>query len=74
MTLTSMTVTSNKDQTTVVDREYHWLPISIAPLGKKIQLINEAAGVATYGIVGTEESFFTHWAPLPTFRKNNDNT
>lgn len=62
---------TNKDRTTVIDPSYHWQPISTAPLGKKVQLINEAAGVATYGQVnGTKEQFFTHWAPLPTFAKH----
>lgn len=61
---------TNKDRTTVIDPSYHWQPISTAPLGKKVQLINEAAGVATYGQVnGSKEQFFTHWAPLPTFAK-----
>ena len=61
---------TNKDKTAVIDPSYHWMPISTAPLGKKVQLINEAAGVATYGQVnGSKEQFFTHWAPLPTFEK-----
>ena len=61
---------TNKDRTAVIDPSYHWQPISTAPLGKKIQLINEKAGVAVYGSVNPlNEQFFTHWAPLPTFVK-----
>lgn len=61
---------TNKDRTTVIDPSYHWQPISTAPLGKKVQLINKAAGVAVYGSVNPlNEQFFTHWAPLPTFVK-----
>lgn len=61
---------TNKDRTAVIDPSYHWQPISTAPLGKKVQLINEKAGVAVYGSVNPlNEQFFTHWAPLPTFVK-----
>lgn len=61
---------TNKDRTTVIDPSYHWQPISTAPFGKKVQLINKDAGVAVYGHVNaTKEQFFTHWAPLPTFEK-----
>ena len=61
---------TNKDRTTVIDPSYHWQPISTAPLSKKVQLINEAAGVAVYGSVNPlNEQCFTHWAPLPTFAK-----
>lgn len=61
---------TNKDRTTVIDPSYHWQPISTAPLGKKVQLINKDAGVAIYGQANaSKEQFFTHWAPLPTFGK-----
>lgn len=61
---------TNKDRTTVIDPSYHWQPISTAPLGKKVQLINKDAGVAVYGQANaSKEQFFTHWAPLPTFGK-----
>jgi hypothetical protein len=54
-----------------VDKSYHWRPIDDnTPMGVKIQLINEHTGVAVYGQwVGNR--FFTHWAPLPTFRKSD---
>ena len=33
-----------------------------------MQLINRKAGVAAYGTLGTDPFFWTHYAPLPTFR------
>jgi hypothetical protein len=62
---------SNVDNTRValVDRGYHWNPInSSAPQGSKMQLINRRFGVAIYGSINSREQFFTHWAPLPTFK------
>ena len=52
-----------------VDDGFHWLPIgTTTPRGCKLQLINRAAGVAVYGVLGTQVEFWTHWAPLPTFK------
>ncbi len=49
---------------------FHWMPIDAnTPRGCKLQLINEFAGVACYGSLGTADFYWTHWAPLPTFRK-----
>ncbi len=57
------------DRSAAVDRDYKWLPIDAnTPRGVKLQLINKTAGVAQYGRLGTREDFFTHWAPLPTFK------
>jgi hypothetical protein len=55
-----------------VDREYYWLPIESCPMGVKVQLINKEYGVAVYGQYRPKEVFWTHWAPLPVFRKDND--
>ena len=56
-------------RTASVDRAYHWLPITPeTPRGVKMQLINRKAGVAAYGTLGTDPFFWTHYAPLPTFR------
>lgn len=53
----------------LTDPGYHWQPINAAtPRGVKMQVINRYAGVAVQGSVGSKESYFTHWAPLPTFR------
>jgi hypothetical protein len=53
----------------LTDKGYHWLEIDAqTPRGAKVQLINRQAGVAIYGTIGSHEKFFTHWAPLPTFK------
>lgn len=60
--------TLSTDRAAAVDRGYKWLPIDAdTPRGVKLQLINRVAGVAQYGRLGTVETFYTHWAPLPTF-------
>ena len=52
----------------VVDHRYHWIPIDAsAPRGSKVQIISRPAGNATYGRLLGADSFWTHWAPLPTF-------
>ena len=64
-----MTETSHTGAATI-DREYRWRPIdAYAPLGTKVQLINRRDGVATYGLLFSHNSHWTHWAPLPTFAK-----
>lgn len=64
-----MTIRTTTDKAAVVDTQYHWRPIdSSTPRGVKLQLINERLRVATYGSVSAKETFFTHWAPLPTFK------
>ena len=55
-----------------VDREYYWLPIATCPQGVKVQLVNRMYGVAVYGQYRSKEKFWTHWAPLPVFRKEKD--
>lgn len=62
---------ANHDNTRValIDREYHWNVIDgSTPHGAKMQLISRPYGVAIYGSISSREKFFTHWAPLPTFR------
>ena len=61
----------NTDNTVAVDREYYWRPIAQCPLGVKVQLINRRYGVAAYGTYNGKDGFWTHWAPLPVFRKDN---
>lgn len=52
----------------VVDRTYHWRPITrTTPRGVKLQLIRASAGVAVYGALSEHDDWYTHWAPLPTF-------
>ncbi len=62
----------NAAKTVAVDREYYWRPIATCPAGVKVQLINRMYGVAVYGQYRPKEHFWTHWAPLPVFRKEND--
>ena len=59
----------NTDHTAAVDTQVYWRTIDAdTPQGVKVQLINQKAGVATYGVV-QRGGFFTHWAPMPRFRK-----
>ena len=61
--------TADSTKAAIVDRSYHWRAIDdSAPRGAKLQLINRGAGIATYGRLGTDAGFWTHWAPLPTFK------
>ena len=55
-----------------VDRAYHWRAVSAdTPRGTKLQLINQADGVAHHSQYqpGSE---WTHWAPLPTFSNDEE--
>lgn len=55
----------------LVDDTYYWRCIDQnTPRGAKLQLINRAAGVATYGSLATDPGFWTHWAPLPRFEES----
>jgi hypothetical protein len=59
---------TNSDKSAVVDPTRHYMPIDKdTPRGSKVLMINRSARVATIGSIGTHETFFTHWAPLPTF-------
>ena len=62
----------NTERTVAVDREYYWRPIAGCPRGVKVQLINRRYGVASYGNYTGKDGFWTHWAPLPVFRKENE--
>ena len=62
---------SDRDNTRValIDKGYHWNLIDgNSPHGSKMQLVNRRYGVAIYGSISSREQFFTHWAPLPTFK------
>lgn len=56
-----------------VDHEYFWRHINSCPLGVKVQLLGKG-GVAIYGQYNGRESFYTHWAPLPKLKKDNNET
>jgi predicted ribosome-associated RNA-binding protein Tma20 len=61
----------NSAKTVAVDREYYWQPIATCPLGVKVQLINCRSGIAVYGVHRAKDNFWTHWAPLPVFRRED---
>lgn len=66
-----MTTRLNTDKSAVVDSEYYWREIATEPppRGAKLQLINFKAGIAQYGIYTSANDWYTHWAPLPVFKK-----
>jgi hypothetical protein len=55
-----------------VDVTYFWQPISTCPRGVKVQLLGKG-GVAMYGIFTRNDTFYTHWAPLPKVPKGETN-
>ena len=68
-----MTLTTTRGKEVVVDKDYHWIPITEKdhPFpGSKVQLINRFNGCATYGswLPGSE---WTHYAGLPTFHPDD---
>ena len=63
------TVAKDKSAAAAIDHGYHWRRVDAdTPIGVKMQLINRRYGVATYGMLTSDKQFFTHWAPLPTFK------
>ena len=66
-----MTHKLNTDKTALVATDYYWLPIDAnTPLGVKLLLINQGAGVATLGQY-FKTGHFTHYAALPKFKKEH---
>lgn len=65
-----MTTRLSNDKAAVVDSAYHWREIATDPpaSGAKVQLIRREAGVAQYGTYLASNTWYTHWAPLPTFK------
>ena len=62
----------NGEKTVAIDPEYHWREIDKdTPRGVKLQLINKRYGVAIYSQYMGDD-YFTHWSPLPTFKKINE--
>lgn len=53
-----------------VDPKYYWLPIDTCPKGVKVQLIARKTGVAQYGKLDKDNTYYTHWQRLPTFKKD----
>ena len=70
---TTSTQRLSTDKAAFIDTDYKWQKITAdSPRGVKLQLINKRFGVASYGRLYGEESYYTHWAPLPTFKKELD--
>jgi hypothetical protein len=62
---TPPTHTINTAGTVAVATDTYWIPIDKdAPRSVKLQLLS-IGGVAQYGTLGSDPTFFTHWAPLP---------
>lgn len=51
------------------DTEYHWLSMDTCPIGVKVQL-RGIGGIAVYNKWNGKDDFWTHWAPIPTLRKD----
>lgn len=60
------------DRAAVVAPDMHWLSVAEAPppRGAKVLLINRSLGTATLGH-WSAGSPWTHWFPLPTFKKEH---
>ena len=57
----------------LVHKKLYWLPIQPStPRGLKCFLINRKARSASIGTVANNESFFTHYFPIPTFARDED--
>lgn len=64
------THTLNSDSIAVISLDTQWIPIDEhTPRGAKLQLISKKYGVAQYGIHMPGDMYFTHWYPMPSFKK-----
>ena len=60
--------TLNSTKTVAVAADTYWIPIDKdTPRSAKLQLLS-IGGVAQYGTLGSDVSFYTHWCPLPKKR------
>ena len=67
---TAPTHTLNSTKTVAVANDVYWLPIDAdTPRSAKLQLLS-IGGVAQYGVLGSDTSFYTHWCPLPKKAKS----
>ena len=59
------TFTINSTNTIAVAIDTYWMPINDeTPRNVKLQLLS-IGGVAQYGTLQADTSFYTHWCPLP---------
>jgi len=62
----------SSDGAAVVNHAAHWMPINDStPRGVKMMLISDKYGIAQISIYSPSDKYFTHWHPLPTFKKEN---
>ena len=63
----------SSDRAAMVEPSQHWIRIEeeTAPNpGSKVLLINEHYGVAIVSTWRPSDTYWTHWYPLPTFKKD----
>ena len=62
---TAPTHVLNSTKTVAVATDVYWMPIDKdTPRSVKLQLLS-IGGVAQYGTLGSDPTFFTHWCPVP---------
>ena len=68
-----MTIKTTTDKAAVVDTSIHWIDAAkqAPPMNAKLLCINKRQGVAVLSSWIASHGF-THWAPLPTFKKGTD--
>ncbi|MCE2983412.1 MAG: hypothetical protein LW832_07585, partial [Parachlamydia sp.] len=67
----NMNYKQSSDGCAIVDADYHWIEINDdTPINAMMLLINKHSGVLHKGTHNKLNNFFTHWAPLPTFKKD----
>jgi len=68
-----MTHKIDSTATVLVATDFYWREIDAAtPLGLKLLLINQTAGVATLGQLVNRGGYWTHWASLPVFKDRRE--
>ena len=69
-----MTIAPTASKAAMVDKDYHWIDAKVTPppRGPKMLLIDRRLGVAVLG-AWRDSDYWTHWCPLPTFEKENEN-
>ena len=66
---TTPTHTINSTKTVAVATDTYWMPIDKdTPRSVKLQLLS-IGGVAQYGVLQSDTSFYTHWCPVPKKHK-----
>lgn len=66
-----MTHRISSDGAAAVSIDTFWLPIDKdTPRGVKVLLISQRYGIAQVGVHMASDKFFTHWHPVPRFKKD----